>query len=651
MSADTEISNLLSHATTATSSLASQSAALVDAATAAIAKTVTMPTWNPNFGTSIGVDYGESGVPGFAGAPWTPSFEIPQDPPTAFPAWPILTFAEAPDTQDLDTVTDRIEVEFPDLTLPSFTGYRTVGELAAFAKSAPIVDTGVNLPDSPDGETAFAPTLLSPRTIDASISIDVSAPDLLPVTTSFSTAGLSTVYSTALSQFRGSIEGDINPLLASVSAWSDDVLTGVLPAALDALLARMTTPEAPVLAAGAHAALTASLSRRLTEERTRVEAIVADDRSGWDLPTAVRLAMAATLEQVRQTQFQKTQAGFYTKTIELALALFEVYGSLLAGLSGGVAKLYEKAIELLLDTHRQSLAAAKQTVESLLKLHDLVYVKAQELNLDVAEAKLQVAEQQLTAALVAFEVAKLQLEAEEAKQEVDSIAIRILRANVQKADSDAKLFATQVSSVRAELDAIKLPGDVFKMQVQAFSSRIDAHQAQVECRVAEIDGDAAKMEGKLLAVKEYESRATAFEKTIAAKSQISQSQAERNAAVLAEFEARVKGVLAPLEQTALTDQYELQKYSVLADNVLTDARIAEKNARARLQFAINKQDAIREAFRFSQERAIDLMKSELARVEAIASANETGAGIMASMATSAMSSANAIAHTIITESA
>lgn len=83
----------------------------------------------------------------------------------------------------------------------------------------------------------------------------------------------------------------------------------------------------------------------------------------------------------------------------------------------------------------------------------------------------------------------------------------------------------------------------------------------------------------------------------------------------------------------------------------TKARIAEKNARARVEFAARKQDANREAFRFSQERAIDLMKSELARVEAIASANETGAGIMASMATSAMSSANAIAHTIITESA
>src|SRR5574343_521060 len=511
MSADTEVANLLSHATAATISLASQSAALVGAATAAIDKPIEIPRWNHSLWSSYGK--------------WTPRFETPQDPPTAFPAWPILTFAEAPDTQDIDTVTDRIEVEFPDLTLPSFTGYRTVGELAAFSKSAPIVDKGVNLPDSPDGETAFAPNLLSPHAIDASISINVPAPNLLPVTTSFSTARLSTVYSTALSQFRGSIEGDINPLLASVSAWSDDVLTGVLPAALDALLARMTTPEAPVLAAGAHATLTASLSRRLTEERTRVEAIVADDRSGWDLPAAVRLAMAATLEQVRQTQFQTTQAGCYTKTIELAPALFEVYGSLLAGLSGGVAKLYEKAIELLLDTHRQTLAAAKQTVESLLKLHDLVYVKAQELNLDVAEAKLQVAEQQLTAALVAFEVAKLQLEVEEAKQEVDSIAIRILRANVQKADSDAKLFATQVSSVRAELDAIKLPGDVFKMQVQAFAARIDAHQAQVEC----------------------------------------------NTAVLAEFDARVKGVLAPLKQTALTDQYELQKYSVLADNVLTDA--------------------------------------------------------------------------------
>ena len=70
MSADTEVASLLSHATTATSSLASQSAALVAAATAAIAKVVEMPTWNPSFGSSIGVDYGDSGIPGFAGAPW-----------------------------------------------------------------------------------------------------------------------------------------------------------------------------------------------------------------------------------------------------------------------------------------------------------------------------------------------------------------------------------------------------------------------------------------------------------------------------------------------------------------------------------------------------------------------------------------------------
>lgn len=47
--------------------------------------------------------------------------------------------------------------------------------------------------------------------------------------------------------------------------------------------------------------------RRLTEERTRVEAIVADDRSGWDLPTAVRLAMAATLEQTALTDQYELQ--------------------------------------------------------------------------------------------------------------------------------------------------------------------------------------------------------------------------------------------------------------------------------------------------------------------------------------------------------
>lgn len=651
MSADSEVASLLSNATAAASSLAGQADTLVSAAVAAIAKPIEFPEWNPSFGSDVGVDYGTDGAPGFAGTPWAPSFEIPEEPPTAFPAWPKLTFADAPDTQELDRVTDKIEVEFPELFLPAFTGYRTVGELAAFTKSAPAVSTAVTIPTAASGEAFFTPTLLAPQDIESDISIDVPAPDLIPITTTFTTAGLSSVYSTTLAQFRGSIEGDINPLLADISAWSDSVLTGVLPTALEALMARMTTPEAPVLAADAYANLTASLLHRLTEERARVEAIVADDRSGWDLPAAVRQAMAATLEQVRQTQFQKTQAGFYTKTIELALALFEVYGSLLADFSNGAMKLYEKAIELLLDVHRQSLAAAKQTVASLLKLHDLLYVRVQELNLDVAEARLQVAEQQLTAALVTFEIAKLRLEVEEAKQEVDRTAIELLRANVRQTENDVKLFVANVAAVRGTLEATKLPGDLFQAKVRAFDARIDAHQAQVECRVAEIEGDIEKLEGTLLKVKEYEARAAAFEKTIVAKSQLGQAQAERNAAVLAEFEARVKGVLAPLEQTALTDQYELQKYEVLADNVLTDARIAEKNARARLEFATRKQEANREAFRFSQERAIELMKAELNRVEAIASANEVGAGIMASMATSAMSSANAVAHTIITESA
>lgn len=651
MSADTEVANLLSYASSSASSLASQSNALVNSAVAALAKTVEIPTWNPSFGDEIGVDYGESGIPGFAGVGWTPSFKIPVDPPTAFPAWPILTFAAAPATQDIDTISDEIEVEFPDLSLPSFSGYRNIGEMAAFTKSSPVISTTVDVPEAPDTEIPYGMMLLDAAEIDDPAAIVLTDPTLLPVTTTVNAGDYATIYSDALAQFRGTIEGSMDAALASSSAWCDAVLGGVLDVALTALLARLTTPTMTVLANQAHTDLTNRLNARLEAERARADALVSEDRSGWDFPAAVRQAMAATLDQIRRTRAQTIQAGFYTKTIELALAEFEVFGSALAGLSSGIASLYEKAIGLLLEAHNQSLATAKQTVSSLLKFHDLYYVQIQQLNTEIAEAKLLVVEQQLTVALVAFEIAKVNLEVESSKLERDDISIAVLKDEARKAELDANLYATQVTAVRAELGAIKLPSDLFKAQVQAFDARIDAHRAQVECRVADIEGDTAKLQGKLIAVKEFESRAAAFEKTIAAKSQISQAQASRNDAVIAEFEARVKGVIASLTQTAMTDQYELQKYEVLVDDVLSDARIAEKNARARLQFAIHKQDAIREAFKFSQERALELMKTELDRTEAIATVNESGAGIMANMALSAMSVANGIAHTIITESA
>lgn len=639
MSADAEIASLLSYASSSASSLASQSNNLVNSAVAALAETVEIP----GFGTEVGVDHGKSSEP---------EFEISVDPPTAFPAWPILTFAVAPGTQEIDTVSDKIEVKFPNLSLPSFSGYRDIGELTAFTKSSPVISTRVAVPKAPNTEVPYEMTLLDTAEIDDPDAIELAAPELLPIeSSSDDPADYMTLYEDAFESFRKSIEGSMNTALASSSSWCDRVLNGVLDVALTALLARLTTPTMTILANQAHADLANRLNDRLEAERARVDTLASENRSGWDLPAAVRQAMAATLDQIRRTRAQTVQAGFYTKTIELALAEFEVFGAALVGLSSGIASLYEKSIGMLLEAHAQSLAAAKQTVAALLKFHDLYYVQIQQLNTEIAEATLLVVEQQLTVALVAFEIAKVNLEVESAKLERDGIAIAALKAEARKAELDANLYATQVTAVRAELEAIKLPSDLFKAQVQAFDARIDAHQAQVECRVADIEGDTAKLQGKLIAVKEFESRAAAFEKTIAAKSQISQAQASRNDAVIAEFEARVKGVIASLTQTAMTEQYKFQKYEVLADDVLNDARIAEKDARARLQFVIHKQDAIREAFKFSQERALELMKTELDRTEAIATVNESGAGIMANMALSAMSIANGIAHTIITESA
>jgi hypothetical protein len=649
MSADTEVANILSYATNATSSLAASSSSLVTAAVDALNGTIEFPNWYPAYGTAVGIDDGtDGGGVVFAGMEWTPSFDIPEEPPVAFPVWPELTFAKAPSTQRLDEVKDSISAEFPELTLPTFTGYGSTADIAEFSSTVPEISESLTLPTRPNTEIGYEMQLQEIGSVSDPEIISISVPELKEVT-SITAIDANSIYQTALNQFMGSIEGDMAPLLASSAAWSNRILDAVLDVAIAELLERLTNSTTPVLSSAAHQELANRMLERMETERLRVAALVDYNRSGWGLPASVKQAMWDRVDQIYKTQSQTVQAGFYTKTVELALALFELYGDLLSKLSTGVASLYSKAIELTLETHRITLIAAQKTIASLLKLHELLYVTLQEFDLDVAETKLSVAESELTAAMIKFEIAKLSLEVEQAKLEHNEATVEVLRAQAAEQEARIKVYAADISATRAQIEAIRLSADIFELKVRAFEAKISAMQAKIEVRIAEIENDSSALEAKLLVVKEYEEKVDAFGKLIAAKSQISQSQAERNAAVIDEFTARVKGVLAPLEQSVLTDEYELQKYSVLAENVITDARIAEKNARARIRFSESKQDGNREAYRFTAERAINLMKAELDRVEAISSANEQGARIMSNMALSAMSSANAVAHTIISE--
>jgi len=90
---------------------------------------------------------------------------------------------------------------------------------------------------------------------------------------------------------------------------------------------------------------------------------------------------------------------------------------------------------------------------------------------------------------------------------------------------------------------------------------------------------------------------------------------------------------------------------VQVNNLLADAKLDRQSAKLELEFRIKKLEGELDAYRLTQERNVELMKTELARLKAIAEVNGQGANIMASMAQGAMSAANGIAAAIFSEAA
>jgi hypothetical protein len=189
----------------------------------------------------------------------------------------------------------------------------------------------------------------------------------------------------------------------------------------------------------------------------------------------------------------------------------------------------------------------------------------------------------------------------------------------------------------------------FVLLVKAYNARIDALEAQINAKIANIDGDEAKVRGQLKKVEGYEAQVRGFLQLLETKQAIVEAESTRNAAVIEEFELRVKAAITALEKSALDNAYELKKYEIIAEDALADARLILREAQSELEFQAKKQEGQLDAYELTQERGVELMKTALERLRAIAEVNAQGANIMASMAQGAMSAANGVAAAILSE--
>ena len=661
MSADSDISTLLSHATSAASSLASDSSNLVSQATTALVEEVEFLGGSTASATSYGVTnrgggffgpfFGTDGYVGVEGSGGAGNRHITDDPPPAFPVFPEVNLGTPPNTQELDEVALDVDyLDFPTLTFPTFK-YPHVAGVPTFSKTVPAVGTKPAMPPPPNADAVFEPQFLDLTAVDP-VTLSVAPPEFAPIDTEIEFDP--TLYATALNRFQNSILGGsggvpgLNELLDEVTTWAQTALDAVLPAALTVLSARMADKQAAVL--GFHADLRDRLTERLDTEKNRVIATLGD-RSGWEWPHSVQVAREAMIGRLANAWAEQAESQADTQTAELALAFFETCGALLTRFTTGVQKLKTQEIAQTLEAHKAAIAYAKATLAALLAQYEAETFLTQDTEFQKAEAQLKVFEAEITVALFQYEMARANLEVESAQQDVDAARIQTLKAEVSQSQNAVRRYAALVGAARKEVELRRFAVEQFELQVKAYGAQINAHEARVSAQVAEIDGDTARVEGQLKKLEGFESEMRGFLQLIETKRLRAEAQSARNAAVIEEYEQRTKSALAKIDQSALENAHALKQYEVQVNNLLADAKLGRQSAKLELEFRIKKLEGELDAYRLTQERNVELMKTELARLKAIAEINGQGANIMASMAQGAMSAANGIVAAIFSEAA
>lgn len=651
MSAESELSNMLNHARNNASSLAASSESLVDSAIDVLTSTVEFPT-APNQS-----EVKKRGL----NQPWTQQLHVVPDreQPIDFPQWPEIEFTDPPELTTLEPVGTSVYYgigatgdglpEFPELALPAFS-YSSVPRIDHFSKVAPEFSVNTAVPSIQTTHLPSSPIWMPLRNITKP-SLHVTPPTFAPIDTSID--NMNAAYQDTLDQFNTAIFSGsdgvpgLDSVLSELTTWMDRVIDALLNPVLSIVAERFTDVSATILKF--HQEIQDRLTERLKEEQDRVAAIVSTDRSGWDLPVLVQQALTAMTHQVSQSWMQQAQSQTTTKVEELKLEFFEFCGGLCESLQKIIVTAKTNEIEYILETHKQAIAYAKQSIRHLLSLYSLENFTQQDFFFKEAEAKLRLFEAELKVAMIRYEAANAKLRVEKIKQDQDALEIKQYQQETEAASLDVQMYASQIEAIKTELAIKKLPFEVFEAQVKAFDAQIDGYTALVSSQIAELEGDSAKVEGEKAKVRAHLAKVRGFEKSIQVKRETINSQIQRNEAVINQYESEIRAFFAPIEQSLLLNEYELKKYAVIIDDYLADAKIAAEAAKVDLEFLQKEQEGLMTAFQATQERGIDLMNFELKRLDAIADVNAKGAAIMADMAGGAMSAANGIANVVLSE--
>ena len=155
---------------------------------------------------------------------------------------------------------------------------------------------------------------------------------------------------------------------------------------------------------------------------------------------------------------------------------------------------------------QRALDAATQRVQSEIALVN-VYVALFNAKQAARSVKIQIFEAQLRAALAPLEAAKLAIEAEALKGQINEQAIRAYAAQLDAVKNLVEIYRADISASQAQAEIEKTKADIFRTEVQAWAERIAARKVEFDAYDSQTRAAAAR-------AGMYESGARAFAATV-----------------------------------------------------------------------------------------------------------------------------------------
>lgn len=624
MSIETTINGIINDARSLAASTTTAANALVAAASAVLQYLPDYPRHNARI-RDAGFSIGRAGDPDVA---------------EKVPSFPSIRQAQLPDSPklvDLDEIKREFAERAPTITLPS-QRYSYPSALEPFAKTEPVIDTSIILPKRPETLFPSRPNLLD---INTSISGDPLSVPVLTITRPTYEARIlddwGSEFETGLSklpnfeEYAFRVLNKLFPNLQSNMLALAERVNGILEGRTTALTDRSDQ------------ALYDSLRARLALEREKNLQVIDDSYTvgGWGLPSGARMAALLRMETEASRAANAAALEVYVKRADRELQHLQFTMELANRLNSSGMDLFVKALGLNFESFRSAIAYAEAATRYSATAYELLQ-KDFAIRSQVMETEVKWFEALLRAELAKAEVTKTNLELERLKTDVNQQLIQQYLAELKENETQANIYATEVSALRSELELRRFPLDIYENQIKAYTAMVEAKRAEYLALQAEIDGDKAKIDGQLAKVRAYETQAQAFRTLVDADSAKIEAQAKRNESVLEEFKTRIQTEVSLTQIDESIAKHALTAYDAMSRIYLAQASHDLEEARFEYFTRLENAKLELETLRIEHEQEIKNIEIELSRRKTLGDMQMAGASVQGQLAGSALSALNSV---------